>query len=103
MPGPSGEPGVLLLVPPSEALDWDLKDEVASTARYWLAERQAWWVAKPYASTAVAIVTRLHGPPLVADDHRAEPISWTPVAGAGGWLRRLLHGARRQLRMRQHE
>ena len=35
VPGPGGEIGVLLLVPRSEALDWDLRDEVATTARYW--------------------------------------------------------------------
>src|SRR5690606_27879334 len=62
VPGPSGEPGVVLQVPPSEALDWDLSAEVASTARHWMAERQAWWVAAPYASTAAAIVARVHGP-----------------------------------------
>ena len=53
---------MLLLVPRSEALDWDLKDEVASTARYWMADRQAWWVAAPYAATAEAIVHRMHPP-----------------------------------------
>jgi len=61
VPGPGGEIGVLLLVPRTEALDWDLRDEVATTARYWMAERGAWWVASPYAATAVAIATRLNG------------------------------------------
>ena len=78
VPGPAGEPGVLLMVPRSEALDWDLKDEVASTARYWMADRQAWWVAAPYAATAEAIVFRVHGP--VRPD-RPEAI---PVARDGG-------------------
>jgi hypothetical protein len=57
---------VLLLAPPSEALDWDLCDEVASTGRYWMADRQAWWVATPYATTAIAIATRFNGgrPPV---------------------------------------
>lgn len=57
---------MLVVVPRSEALDWDLRDEVASTARYWIAERDAWWVAAPYASTAVSIATRFNGgrPPL---------------------------------------
>jgi hypothetical protein len=77
VPGPSGEPGVLLLVPPSEALDWDLKDEVASTARHWMADRQAWWVAAPYASTATAIVTRVHGHYLVSEGvGRPEQAGW---------------------------
>ena len=67
VPGPSGEPGILLLVPPSEALDWDLKDEVATTARYWMADRQAWWVAASYASTAAAIVARVYGPNVVVE------------------------------------
>lgn len=58
---------MLLMVPRSEALDWDLKDEVASTARYWMADRQAWWVAAPYAGTAEAIVFRVHGAVLPGD------------------------------------
>lgn len=77
VPGPSGEPGVLLLVPSSEALDWDLRDEVASTSRHWMADRQAWWVAAPYASTAVAIVTRLHGNRLRVEElGRPDATGW---------------------------
>ena len=58
MPGPAGETGVLLIAARSEALDWDLQAEVASTALYWMADRQAWWVAAPYASTVEAILSR---------------------------------------------
>ena len=58
VPGPGGEAGVLLIAPRNEALDWDLRAEVASTSLYWMADRQAWWVAAPYASTAEAILGR---------------------------------------------
>ena len=94
VPGPAGEPGVLLLVPPSEALDWDLKEEVASTSRHWMADRQAWWVAAPYAATAAAIVLRIHGP--------ASPLEALGRPDATGWqlvrrraVRALLRALRR--------
>lgn len=104
MPGPSGEPGVLLLVPASEALDWDLADEVASTARHWMPEQQAWWVAKPYASTAHAIVSRVHGPRVEVEELGADRPGWKVVApppARGVWARlwRRLSGARRRLGM----
>lgn len=102
IPGPSGEPGVLLLVPVSEALEWDLKEEIASTARYWMPDRQAWWVAKPYAATAVAIVSRLHGPPTVVEEVGGDRVGWKLVGGralrllqvVGRWIARL-RGRRR--------
>lgn len=57
--GPAGEPGFLLIAPPSEALDWDIQHEIASTCRYWMAAHQAWWIAAPYLSTARAILARV--------------------------------------------
>jgi hypothetical protein len=57
--GPAGEPGFLLIAPPSEALDWDIQHEIASTCRYWMANHQAWWIAAPYLSTAWEILERL--------------------------------------------
>ena len=89
-----------MVVPPSEALDWDLKDEVASTARYWNAEREAWWVAAPYASTAVSIATRFNGgrPPL---EEYASPSGNgrkpTAVPRTQGMLQRLRARLRSQL------
>ena len=80
---------MLVVVPPSEALDWDLKDEVASTARCWIAEREAWWVAAPYASTAVAIATRFNGgrPPLEGRlVHSAVPCFRRLALAGGGRL-----------------
>jgi hypothetical protein len=58
--GPAGEPGFLLIAPPSEALDWDVQHEIASTCRHWMASQQAWWIAAPYLSTAWAILERLN-------------------------------------------
>ena len=57
--GPAGEPGFLLIAPPSEALDWDIQNEIASTCRYWMASQQAWWIAAPYLSTAWQILGRV--------------------------------------------
>ena len=57
--GPAGEHGFLLIAPPSEALDWDVQNEVASTSRYWMPSQQAWWIATPYLSTAWQILDRL--------------------------------------------
>jgi hypothetical protein len=102
VPGPTGEPGVLVVVPPSEALDWDLKDEVASTARYWNAEREAWWVAAPYASTALVIATRFNGgrPPL--EEHASPSANGRKVAGVGPTeaLQRLVLRFRARVRSR---
>ena len=61
--GPAGEDGFLLIAPPSEALDWDVQHEVASTSRYWIASKQAWWIAAPYLSTAWQILDRLEPQP----------------------------------------
>ena len=56
--GPAGEVGILLIAPPSEALDWDVQHEIASTCRYWMASHQAWWIASPYLTTATHILRR---------------------------------------------
>ncbi|HEX6068439.1 MAG TPA: hypothetical protein VFZ18_01405 [Longimicrobiaceae bacterium] len=95
--GPTGEPGVLVVLPPSEALDWDLKDEVASTARCWIADREAWWVAAPYASTAVSIATRFNGghPPL--EEHASPSANGRKPTGARG-TQGLLQRLRARLR-----
>ena len=61
--GPAGEAGFLLIAPPSEALDWDIQHEVASTSRYWVASQQAWWIAAPYLGTAWQILDRLQPQP----------------------------------------
>jgi hypothetical protein len=64
--GPAGEPGFLLIAPPSEALDWDVQHEIASTSRYWVASQQAWWIAAPYLSTAREILERIEPRPQPA-------------------------------------
>ena len=63
VPGPAGEAGFLLIAPPSEALDWDIQHEIASTCRCWMAGDQAWWIAAPYLSTACEILDRVKPEP----------------------------------------
>ena len=58
VPGPRGEPGLLLRSPLDEALVWDLESEIASARRAWIPEKQAWWIATSYLETVVAIVLR---------------------------------------------
>lgn len=65
--GPSGEEGVLLVAPRNEAMEWDLRHEIASTSRYWIHERQAWWIAAPYVPTLHDIVLRFGGVPQLPD------------------------------------
>ena len=93
---------MLVVVPPSEAHDWDLRDEVASTARYWIAEREAWWVAAPYASTAVSIATRFNGGRPPVEEHVVPAANGRKPAGAGPTqtLQRLLQPLRARLRTR---
>lgn len=74
VPGPDGQPGFLLIVPRDEVLDWDIRDEIVSTSRYWVQERQAWWVAAAYLHTAKEIVDRFSPPAPAAPD----PISVAP-------------------------
>ena len=87
---------MLVVVPPSEALDWDLRDEVASTARYWVAEREAWWVAAPYASTAVSIATRFNGGRPPVEEHAAPALKGGTTVGVR--TRRALQGLLQHLR-----
>ena len=61
--GPGGESGFLLIAPPSEALDWDVQEEIGTTSRYWMSSHQAWWIAAPYRATASRILARLEPPP----------------------------------------
>lgn len=58
VPGPLGARGALLIAPRNEAMEWDLRHEIASTSRYWLRDRQAWWVAEPYVPTLRTILAR---------------------------------------------
>lgn len=58
VPGPRGEPGLLLRAPLDETLVWDLESEIASARRVWIPEKQAWWIATSYLETVVAIVLR---------------------------------------------
>lgn len=83
--GPAGEPGFLLMAPASEALDWDVEQEVASTSRKWMSEHQAWWIAAPYLTTARQIVSRFAGPPDPAWARLARRLP--PQLGV--WVRRV--------------
>lgn len=64
VPGPDGQPGFLLIVPRDEVLDWDIQNEIGSASRFWVRDRQAWWVAAAYLHTAREIVDRFQ-PPVV--------------------------------------
>ena len=66
VPGPLGARGALLIAPRNEAMEWDLRHEIASTSRYWLRERQAWWVAEPYVPTLRTILSRFEPVPEAA-------------------------------------
>jgi hypothetical protein len=83
IPGPAGEPGFLLVAPASEALDWDIEHEIASTSRFWMSKHQAWWIAASYLETVRAIVARF--------DSRPEP-AWVRMARlhlpahVSGWM-----------------
>jgi hypothetical protein len=70
--GPGGQLGFLLMVPPDEALDWDVQQEITSTSRHWMASHQAWWIAAPYLSTARMILHRF--------EEKSEP-AWLRLAG----------------------
>ena len=82
--GPDGQPGFLLIAPPSEVLDWDVENEVASTCRVWMRDEQAWWIADPYRTTAGEILHRFAGPPEPAWERMARRLP----AQLTGWLRR---------------
>jgi hypothetical protein len=58
--GRRGEDGVLVKVPWSEELVWDLEMEVAAARREWLPDRQAWWIAASYLRTVIGIVLRAY-------------------------------------------
>lgn len=83
VPGPGGQPGFLLIVPRNEALEWDINYEVVSTSRYWMQERQAWWIAAPYLHTAEEIVRRYQPSPpprQVTIPQVALPVEAAPAA-----------------------
>lgn len=56
--GPRGEDGFLLRAPYSEALAWDIEDEVVRPRRVWQPERSAWWIAASYRDTVIDVVLR---------------------------------------------
>lgn len=81
--GPDGQPGFLLIVPRSEAIEWDVRNEIGSTSRYWVRERQAWWVAAPYRHAAEGIVARYSrrpAPPAPELRREPEPAAAPPPA-----------------------
>jgi hypothetical protein len=57
--GPAGASGLLLIAPPSEALDWDVQNEIGSNSRCWVPDFQAWWIADAYHTTARQILHRI--------------------------------------------
>ena len=56
--GPRDQDGILLRAPFSEALAWDIENEIVSTRRAWLEDRSAWWIAASYRETLIDIVLR---------------------------------------------
>ena len=97
--GPGGEVGFLLIAPPSEALDWDVEQEIASTCRYWIASHQAWWIAAPYLTTAHQILRRFEPAPepawlRLARLHLPRQVSvrLAALANPGGSLRNSADG-----------
>jgi hypothetical protein len=57
--GPRGESGFLLRAPTAtEALVWDLENEIVSARRLWIPEQKAWWVAMSYFDTVLDVVLR---------------------------------------------
>jgi hypothetical protein len=72
-----------MIAPPSEALDWDIEHEIASTSRCWMSKHQKWWIAASYRRTAQAIMARFEG--------RPEPV-WVRMArlhlpaNVSGWM-----------------
>lgn len=79
----------MIIAPRDEALEWDLKHEIASTGRSWRAERQAWWISTSYLPTVRSILARfpdldVHGaPPGAAPppvERPAEPLPAPPLA-----------------------
>jgi hypothetical protein len=55
---PTGQDGFLIVAPRDEALEWDLRHEIASTSLSWLAERRAWWISASYLPTVRTILER---------------------------------------------
>lgn len=82
--GPAGQPGFLLVSPPDEALEWDIQHEIASTSRHWLPDRQAWWIAAPYLSTARSILSRMDAAPPLPPQAEAVAPPLAPEAPAPG-------------------
>lgn len=79
VPGPGGQSGFLLYSPRTEAIEWDIQNEIASTSRYWLEEQQAWWVATYYLATARDIVRRFTPPaPIPLPEQVAVPAAAVP-------------------------
>lgn len=83
VPGPDGQPGFLLIVPRDEVLDWDIQNEIGSASRFWVRDRQAWWVAAAYLHTAREIVDRFRPPVVEAAPEEALPVP-------RGWRARLV-------------
>lgn len=56
--GPMGQPGILLVAPRLEALEWDLEHEISDRSRCWMEDRQGWWIARCYSATLREILRR---------------------------------------------
>ena len=63
--GPRGESGFLVRGELSEALVWDLENEIASHRRLQLDDDDGWWVASSYFDTTLDIVLRFFPSVLV--------------------------------------
>ena len=63
--GPRGEAGFLVRGVLSEALVWDLENEIVSNRRRRLEDEEGWWVASSYFDTTLDIVLRFFPSVLV--------------------------------------
>lgn len=84
--GPRGEPGFLVHAPFREELAWDLENEVLSTRRHWVAERDAWWIAASYLHPVIAIVLRSFSSVLLRGEHEDRLLSRDGVSALQGRL-----------------
>lgn len=65
--GPRNDAGFVLRAPRDEALVWDLENEVVTSRRVWLPEREAWWIAASYLQTVLEVVLRSFPSVLLLD------------------------------------
>lgn len=84
--GPRGEEGFLVHAPSNEELAWDLENEVVSTRRLWLSDREVWWIAASYLEPVVVIVLRSFSSVLVRGESEDRLLSRDGIPALQGRL-----------------